>query len=86
MIVFNLLTYVKNRKIGSTYPSIDTKPESRAKRFLKKCRASLAQKCAAVVNKMPFIRPRNSTGLSNIIELQGMSYRFAYRRSNFRFK
>lgn len=73
MIVFNFVSYVKNRKIGSTYPSIDTKPESSAKRILKKFRASLARKCAAVVNSMPFIRPRSSTGLSNIIELQGMS-------------
>lgn len=73
MMVFNFVSYVKNRKIGSTYPSIDTKPESRTKRLLKKFRASLAQKCAAVVNSMPFIRPRASPGLYNIIELQGMS-------------
>lgn len=74
-MVFNFVAYVKNRKIGSTYPSINTKPESSAKRLLKKFRASLARKCAAVVNSMPFIRPRTSTELSNIIELHGMSYR-----------
>lgn len=73
-MVFNFVSYVKNRKIGSTYPSIDTKPESSAKRFFKKFRASLAQKCAAVVDSMPFIRPRSSTGLCNIVELQGMSH------------
>lgn len=73
-MVFNFVTYVKNRKIGSTYPSIDAKPESSTKRFLKKFRASLARKCAAVVNAMPFIRPRPSPDLSNSFELQGMCY------------
>lgn len=71
MLVFNFVTYVKNRKIGSTYPSIDSKPDSKAKRVLEKFCASLRRKCAAVMDSMPFIRPRSSTGLVNIIELQG---------------
>lgn len=72
-MVFSFVTYIKNRRIGSTYPSIDAKPDSKAKILLRKLGDSFAQKYIRVMNSMPFIRPRPSTGLINIIELQGMS-------------
>lgn len=71
-MVISFVTYIKNRRIGSTYPSIDAKPDSQVKKSLKKLRESFARKCRIVMNAMPFIRPRASTGLINIIELQGM--------------
>lgn len=71
-MVLSFVTYMKNRRIGSTYPSIDAKPDSRVKRLLRKLGDSLTEKYIRVMNSMPFIRPRLSTGLINIIELQGM--------------
>lgn len=71
-MVISFVTYIKNRRIGSTYPSIDAKPDSQAKKTLRKLREAIAQKCMAIMKSMPFISPRVSAGLINIIELQGM--------------
>lgn len=79
-MVISFVTYVKNRRIGSTYPSIDAKPESQATKTLRKLREAIAQKCIAIMNAMPFISPRVSTGLINIIELQGMFQLFFRKR------
>ena len=82
-MVISFVTYIKNRRIGSTYPSIDAKPDSQAKKTLRKLRESIAQKCIAIMNAMPFISPRVSTGLINIIELQGMFELFFVMRKPF---
>lgn len=71
MMVLNFVSYMKNRQIGSTYPTIDVKPDSKAKKLFKKIRATLRRKCASVVNAIPFIRPTPTMALFEIIELQG---------------
>lgn len=73
-MVISFVTYIKNRRIGSTYPSIDAKPDSRVKKTVKKISKSLVRACICIMNEMPFIHPRASTGLINIIELQGTFY------------
>lgn len=86
IMVFALVTYIKNRQIGSTYPSINASPDSKTKKTLKKLRESLVQKCVRIMNSMPFIHPRPSTGLINIIELQGMlriHQFFLFKSTNF---
>lgn len=70
-MVLAFITYYKNRKIGSTYPSINTKPDSKFKKAFKKIRESFVQKCAGFMNSMPFVRPKPCTELINAIELQG---------------
>lgn len=71
-MVFAFVTYIKNRQIGSTYPSINGNPDSKFKKTFEKIRESLSQKCVGILNLVPFIHPRPSTGLMNTIELQGM--------------
>lgn len=71
-MIVNLKNYIKNRRIGSTYPSIDTKPDSKAKKVLKKVGAYLFCKYIDAFNAIPFIHPRPAIGLINAIELQGM--------------
>ncbi|XP_031636728.1 phosphatidylinositol 4-kinase type 2-alpha isoform X2 [Contarinia nasturtii] len=70
MVVISLVAYMKNRRIGSTYPSIDAKPDSKVKKTFRKIREAFVQKCIIIFNSVPFIHPRASTGLINIIELQ----------------
>lgn len=73
-MVCAFVTYIKNRQIGSTYPSIDAKPDSKIKKTLKKLSTSFTQRCIEFLNSIPFIHPRPSTGLMNILELQGMFF------------
>lgn len=64
------MTYIKNRRIGSTYPSINEKPESKVKKTLRKIREALIQKCIDMMK--PLVRPQPTTGWIDI-ELKGMS-------------
>lgn len=73
-MVWAFVTYIKNRQIGSTYPSIDAKPDSKFKKTLKKLGESLSQRCVNILNLIPFIHPRPCTGLINILDLQGMFF------------
>lgn len=74
-MVLNFVTYIKNRQIASTYPSIDSKPDSKAKKFFKKFRETVARKCNAVVNAIPFIRSKASNEFDefDFLELQGIN-------------
>lgn len=74
-MVLNFVTYIKDRQIASTYPSIDSKPDSKAKKLFKKFRETITRKCNAVVNAIPFIRARASNEFDELdfLELQGIN-------------
>lgn len=73
-MVLAFITYMKNRRIGSTYPSIDSKPDSKFKKAFKKVQQSFVRKCANFMNSMPFVRPKPCSELINAIQLQGMTF------------
>lgn len=72
-MVFNVKTYIKDRRIRSTYPSIDAKVDSATVKTLRKIRAYLLGKCVAVLSVVPLvIRPRPRDGVIDDFEILGM--------------
>lgn len=70
-MIFGFVTYVKNRRIGSTYPTINAKPATKALKAEKKIRVYLLAKLVKLVNALPLPRYKDAIIVGNTIELNG---------------
>lgn len=71
-MLVGFVSYVKSRHIGSTYPSINARPSTKALKTEKKIRRYLLAKLKKVVNALPFLRYKDTIIMGNSIELKGM--------------
>lgn len=69
--MLGFVTYVKNRRIGSAYPSINAKPSTKALKTEKKIRVYLLSKLVKCVNALPMLRYRDPIIMGDTIELSG---------------
>lgn len=60
MIFANLSEYVKNRRYASTYPSINTKPDTKVKKTLRKVQCYLIGNCVKMFNTVTLKRPKSA--------------------------
>lgn len=70
-MVINLAAYLKNRRIGSTYPCINAKPASKSTKTVKKIQSTLIGKCVTLINAMNFRRHKVKGLIGSTIEMQG---------------
>lgn len=73
-MLFGFVAYVKNRRVGSTYPSINAKPTTKTlKTEKRRSVSSLAKlvKLEKLVNVLPLLRCKDSIITGNVIELKG---------------
>lgn len=70
-MLFGFVAYVKNRRVGSTYPSINAKPATKTLKTEKKRSVSSLAKLVKFVNVLPLLRCKDSIVTGNVIELKG---------------
>lgn len=70
-MLFRFVTYVKNRRNGSPYPSINAKPGTKAQKTEKKIRVYVLAKLKKFVNSLPLPRYKDAIITGNTIELKG---------------
>lgn len=56
MILTKIADYIKAREFGSVYPCIDTKPDSKVKKTIRKIQYSIIANCVKMYNAFQTIR------------------------------
>lgn len=70
-MLFGFVTYVKHRRIGSAYPSINAKPATKALKNKTKIGVYLTAKLVKFMHSLSLPRYKDVIVLGNTIELKG---------------
>lgn len=63
MIITRVADYIKDRRLGSVYPCIDTKPDSKVIKTIRKIQCSVIANCVKMYNAFRTIRHKPIMGL-----------------------
>lgn len=70
-MLLGFVAYMKNRRVGSTYPSINARPATKTLKTEKRRSRNSLAKLVKFVNVLPLLRCKDSIITGNVIELTG---------------